>query len=93
MTEATKYRLETKMSFCGFQLIANDCMVSDLVRARRHKKKRIDKKWLKRYGYKRFPMRTLCIVDGKIYGHSKYIEKILREARKNNGVVNDVWFC
>jgi hypothetical protein len=37
--------------YCGMQIIVTDA-ITKKVRRRTHKKKRIDKKWLKRYGYK-----------------------------------------
>lgn len=37
--------------YCGMQIIITDA-ITKKVRRRTHKKKRIDKKWLKRYGYK-----------------------------------------
>ncbi len=90
MTEADKYLLETR--FCGFRLIAFDEAFSESVRVKTHKKKRIDKKWRKRYGYRRVPKNELCIdkVNGNIYGHSKYIDALILEARMNNGVVKNV---
>lgn len=90
MTEADKYLLETR--FFGYSLIAADGVCSDLVRVKRHKKKRIDKKWRKRYGYHRVPKRVLYIdkVNHCIYGHSKFIEAIILEARMNNGIVKNV---
>lgn len=47
---------EIKM-FCGIPVTITDC-ITKKVRARRHHKKRIDKKWLKRYGYKNVPNDT-----------------------------------
>lgn len=94
MTNDERFRLETKIRFFGFQLIADDMLCSELVRAKTHKKKRIDKKWRKRYGYKRVPKNELYILknEGKVYGHSKYIDAIIRECKENNGVARDVCF-
>lgn len=90
MSEADKYVLETRLS--GFRLIAVDSVFSDSVRVKTHKKKRIDKKWRKRYGYKRVPRRELYIdkLNRNIYGHSEFINAIMREARMNDGVVKNV---
>lgn len=90
MSEADKYLLETR--FYGFRLIANDAVFSDRVRVKTHKKKRIDKKWRKRYGYKVVPKRELYIdkLNHNIYGHSELINAIILEARMNNGVVKNV---
>lgn len=94
MTDDERFCLETKIRFLGFQVIADDVACSDLVRAKTHKKKRIDKKWLKRYGYKRVPKKELyiCKDPAMIIGHSKYIDAIIREAQINDGVVKNVWF-
>ena len=85
MSEADKYLLETR--FCGFRLIANDAVFSDRVRIKTHKKKRIDKKWRKRYGYKVVPKRELYIdkLNHNIYGHSEFINAIMLEAQMNDG--------
>jgi hypothetical protein len=93
MTEDDKYLIQTR--FCGFQLIAFDECFEDKVRVKTHKKKRIDKKWLKRYGYKRVPRNEFYIdkVNRNIYGHSKYINAVILEARMNNGVAKNVTFC
>ena len=40
--------------FNGYTVLESEYCV-DRVRARKHNKRRIDKKWLKRYGYKDVP--------------------------------------
>lgn len=62
----------------GYELIGVPYMM-DIVQARTHKKKRINKKWRKRYGVKEVPWNKLYIADGKIYCHPKMIEKIKAE--------------
>lgn len=64
--------------FDGYQLIEVSYM-ADRVQARKHKKKRINKKWLKRYGMKDIPWKKFLVTDGRIYGHPKMIEKIKME--------------
>lgn len=92
MTEADKYLIQTR--FCGFRLVAVDDVFSELVRVKTHKKKRIDKKWRKRYGYKRVPKNVFYIdkVNRNIYGHSKYIDAVILECKMNNGVAKNVTF-
>lgn len=91
MAEDEKYLLTTR--FGGYQLIASEMVCSDTVRVKTHKKKRIDKKWRKRYGYKQVPKKELYITtDGKIIGHPKYIEALILEAQMNNGIAKNVWF-
>ena len=62
--------------FCGYNLIFTTAY-RYTVRARIHRKKRIDKKWLKRYGYVERPANTFTVCDGNIYIHPKYKDKIL----------------
>lgn len=64
--------------FDGYPLIENSYM-ADKVQVRTHKKKRINKKWKKRYGTKEVPWKNLVIFDNKIYGHPQMIERIKME--------------
>lgn len=60
-------------TFEGYQLIEAPFMC-DNVQARKHKKKRINKKWRKRYGMKEIPWNKLVITTrNNIYGHPKVI--------------------
>jgi hypothetical protein len=68
--------------YFGYKVIAADEGCSKLVQARRHKKKRIDKKWRKRYGYKRVPTSEIYVFENKIFAHSRTIDK-LRIALEN----------
>ena len=65
-------------SIFGYDLIGVSHM-ADKVQARTHKKKRINKKWRKRYGFKEIPWNKFYIVDNKIYCHPNMIEKIKAE--------------
>lgn len=42
--------------------------ITDTVRVRQHKKKRIDKKWLKRYGYKKVEQKNKCYLVKDRFG-------------------------
>ena len=70
----------------GMKIIANS-NVQKKVQARRSRKKRIDKKWWKRYGYKWVPdLTTAYVVDDPWYGkvlicHPKLVDKL--EAAKH----------
>lgn len=66
--------------FLGYLIVEAPCM-RDLVQARRHKKKRINKKWRKRYGMKSVPWKKFLIHDRVIYGHPEWIDK-LKECMK-----------
>lgn len=70
-----------EMGIFGYQLIAVPCMC-DKVQARKHKKKRINKKWRKRYGMKEIPWSKFYITnDHKIYGHPKMIERVTEQLK------------
>lgn len=67
--------------FMGYRIVAAPCMC-DKVQARRHKKKRINKKWRKRYGMRAVPWKKFLIHDGVIYGHPLWIDKLKEAIRK-----------
>lgn len=77
--------------YSGIKVVTCDSM-RVWVQARTHKKTRINKKWLKRYGYKQVPdMSTIRIADvpgmGKVlFCHPKLYEKI-KGALEKVGVV------
>ena len=64
----------------GYQLVEVPYMC-DKVQARTHKKKRINKKWRKRYGMREVPWKTCYVVDHKIYAHPKWIQKLIEEIK------------
>ena len=53
--------------------------MSDKVQARTHKKKRINKKWRKRYGMKEIPWDKFFIEGNRIYCHPKWYYKLQAE--------------
>ena len=60
----------------GMPIFITDAIKKD-VRNRTHKKKRIDKKWEKRYGYKSVTDDAKCIMfSGRIYMSQKCYERI-----------------
>lgn len=70
--------------FTGYTIIENECFV-DSVRSRKHKKRRIDKKWLKRYGYKYVPKKEVYITaDRVIVGHPTLIRKIIEKIKEQD---------
>ena len=69
-------------SFNGYTIIESEHCV-DQVRSRRHKQRRIDKKWLKRYGYKYIPKKEVYITaDRVIIGHPTLIQKIIEKIKE-----------
>lgn len=63
-------------NFDGYPLIESQ-FCADIVQARKHKKKRINKKWMKRYGTRRVPWKKYILFDGRIYGHPTMIAKLI----------------
>lgn len=76
-------------SIYGMKIIANSNLQKK-VQARRHRKKRIDKKWRKRYGYKWVPdLGTAYVVDDPWYGkvlicHPKLVDKLEAAVRQRS---------
>jgi len=58
---------------------------------KRHKKKRINKKWNKRYGIKtiELPRKDIFVMDNKIIIHTKYFEKL--KEKLNNPLRRVLW--
>lgn len=65
----------------GIPVIASWGAVTE-VQARTHRKSRINKKWLKRYGTKYVPSKDLIYFQGMIIGHPKTIEKLKKAVNK-----------
>lgn len=65
----------------GYRLIEAPFMC-DKVQARKHKKKRINKKWLKRYGVKEIPWSKIVITaEKRIFAHPQMITRIIEEMK------------
>jgi hypothetical protein len=70
--------------FNGYNIIESEYCV-DHVRSRKHKKRRIDKKWLKRYGYKYIPKKEVYITaDRMIIGHPIVIRKLVESIKEQD---------
>lgn len=67
--------------FCGVRIVGN-CYLTKSEQARKHRKKRINKKWLKRYGYRQVPdLSCAYIMDDPVHGktlicHPRLIDKL-----------------
>ena len=60
----------------GKKIITSDRITKD-VQARTHKRKRINKKWLKRYGFKTVPDNTrIFVTDECVFMTEKAYEKV-----------------
>lgn len=69
----------------GIPIVVTDAIIKK-VRSRTHRKKRIDKKWLKRYGYKKVTdhSKTL-LVNGTLYMSQKIYDRLKEELAKMGG--------
>lgn len=68
-----------EFSIGGYRFIESPFMC-DKVQARKHKKKRINKKWRKRYGMKEIPWTKFFVSNnGYIFGHPKMIARLIEE--------------
>lgn len=72
--------------FNGYAIFESEYCV-DRVRARKHRKRRIDKKWHKRYGYKYIPKKEVYVTKDKtIIGHPIVIRKLVKAIKENGNV-------
>jgi len=68
----------------GIPVIGNKTMTmkSSDIPKRKNKSKRIQKKWLKKYGYKDIPSDKMFFFDGKLIGHPSTIKKVFKLIQK-----------
>ena len=67
-----------KECFNGMPIVITD-HITKTVRKRTHKKKRIDKKWLKKYGYKEVQDESkIYMFDDKLFMSKKCYDKLLK---------------
>lgn len=68
--------------YAGIPIVVTDA-ITKTVRSRTHRKKRTDKKWLKRYGYKEVTdhSKTL-LVNGTLYMPQKLYDRLQEEMAK-----------
>ena len=66
------------LQMLGYRFISCDSMVHK-IQCRKHRKKRINKKWLKRYGFKYVPMTEVYQTGDKFIAHPKIIEIIKQQ--------------
>jgi hypothetical protein len=77
----------------GMPVILNSYLFTELRQIRKHRQKRINKKWRKRYGVTGAPDPSLYIVDGKIICHPDTFQKmqIAIEAREEMEKSGNAW--
>ena len=74
--------MQTYGTLMGYNLRGTTA-ITKLVPRRIHRKRRINKKWLKRYGYKRIPDDTKAFIYGDtIFATPKMCERIIAEIMK-----------
>ena len=70
--------------YCGYRLIETTA-ITKKTQARAHKKKRINKKWAKRYGYKDVPdYNNIVVMNGCIFAQPKTIQRIIESVKEND---------
>lgn len=69
--------------FMGRRIVVTDSCC-ERVPARHHKKRRLKKKWIKKYGYKFIPYNKIVLVDNIFFIHPKYWEKIMPYLRQRD---------
>ena len=74
MKEKTMFYYEL-MKLKGYEFIADESMI-DVIPNKSHKKKRISKKWNKKYGITAVPSQEKRIMGDKIFAHPKLIEEL-----------------
>lgn len=68
----------------GLKVVTVDWMFEDgYVPRRYHKKKRIQKKWIKRYGYSKRIKYKFIIDKDRLYCHSKMLKRLEKEINKS----------
>lgn len=75
----------------GIRICTTNMITKD-VQARKHKKKRINKKWLKRYGYKCVPDDTKAyMMNGTLFMTKRCYQKLKKHI--DNGGKADDFIC
>ena len=72
---------EISVNYFGMEIFITELITKDIQR-RKHKKRRINKKWLKRYGYKCVPDNDKIIVfNNKLFMTKGAYERVKKELR------------
>ena len=67
--------------YCGYRLVETNAITKQIQR-RTHRKQRINKKWLKRYGYKTvLDDEKIIIANNSIFATPKTIKKIIEQLK------------
>ena len=83
MDKAELDKLRMLSQYFGFKLVETGS-IRKKVQARTHRKRRINKKWLKRYGYKSVPDDDTVLIFGDcIYATPRAVKKITAKIGKD----------
>ena len=75
---------KVRAEYLGYRIVESKSVVK-WVQCRTHKKKRINKKWEKRYGYKEVPDNGTFVVFGTtIFAQPKACDKFVKAIQKQN---------
>ena len=70
----------------GYPIIQSE-YCCERVQARKHKKKRINKKWAKRYGCRFVPSKDIIVANGYIFVHPKTFAKLREQCKEKNNIL------
>jgi hypothetical protein len=70
-------------SLFGLKIVENNLLTKGISNEpnKRNKNKRIQKKWIKKYGYKIIPDPKIYYFEDKIIGHPLIIRKLLKKLK------------
>lgn len=73
----------------GYQLIETaTAVIESKIPKRHHKSKRVQKKWIKKYGYRMIPNPQFYVMGNKILAHPAIIKKIIKSIEEGNASWN-----
>lgn len=70
-------------TFSGLKIVEDKSMV-DKIQCKKHRKKRINKKWIKRYGFTYKPKKNVLKFGDMIVGHPETIKLIKDKIKYDN---------
>ena len=74
--------MNTSIAYFAGKRLVETTAIKKKVQRRTHKKRRINKKWLKRYGYKDVPDdNTVLVLSDCIYATPKMVKRIIKELK------------
>lgn len=71
------------MLFYNGMAVIENSHLTDKVQSKRHHKKRINKKWLKRYGYKYVPSKKIFFFNNQFIMHPTLIKQLKNKIKNH----------